>query len=395
MSLTSHLSDKQSPIRHFIYASAPELAIAGTPGGDGKAMASSFGFDQLTALETQIPIPEAAKDRRSHAIIAGMALDYRLRMDLPGFDFAKTAAQKGLDRLAEDPSVVPRGKHIHEVLETALGFAYLTLQEKDNHPLSLARASVPLAWCESIMRSGPTAALSGNLGRQVKRAKTAVDLMMGIDDSLLFDIAMMRDGVDPVLEQWKQGIAAGDSYVPNPRFLGSSAVGGADGDWAIGDLLVDLKTTEKITNPWLRDTLFQLLGYALLDLDDSLGIRRVGILLPRQPFFAVWSMDDLLNRDAAEALPELRSEFVALLGAMLQLQLPDMDLMAKKSSSITDSGQGDVSSNNSGPRCPSSNKSVGRMIEIPGSDDWKIECPTCGCKWHGGSTVLDEHDRCR
>lgn len=157
------------------------------------------------------------------------------------------------------------------------------------------------------MRSGPTAALSGNLGRQVKRAKTAVDLMMGIDHSLLFDIAMMRDGVDPVLEQWKQGIAAGDSYVPNPRFLGSSAVGGADGDWAIGDLLVDLKTMEKITNPWLRDTLFQLLGYALLDLDDSLGIRRVGILLPRQPFFAVWSMDDLLNRDVADALPELRS----------------------------------------------------------------------------------------
>lgn len=45
--------------------------------------------------------------------------------------------------------------------------------------------------------------------------------------------------------------------------------------------------------------------------------------------------------------------------------------------------------------CPSSGENVGRMIPIPGSDDWKIECPTCGTMWHGGSTVLDDHDRRR
>lgn len=44
-------------------------------------------------------------------------------------------------------------------------------------------------------------------------------------------------------------------------------------------------------------------------------------------------------------------------------------------------------------RCPSSGQPVGRMIETPGSDEWKIKCPTCGKWWHGGSTVLDEHDR--
>lgn len=320
MTLTSHLSDKQSPVRQFIHACAPELALAGTAGRDGKAMAEFFGFDELTSLETQLPMPAAVKDRKSHAIVAGMALDYRLRMSLPGFDLANTAGQKGLDILARDTSIVHRGKHIHEVLEMALGFSFRILNEKNPDRMSLVRASVVLSWCESIMRVGPGPVLSGNLGRQIKRAKDAVDLMFGIDESLLFDIERMRDCVNPLIDQWNQEIADGQRYVPNPRFLGSAAVGGADADWAVGDLLVDLKSTEKITNPWLRETLFQLLGYTLLDLDDSLGIRRVGILLPRQPFFTVWSVGELLNRDADEALPQLREEFAGLLVDMLKRQ---------------------------------------------------------------------------
>jgi len=43
--------------------------------------------------------------------------------------------------------------------------------------------------------------------------------------------------------------------------------------------------------------------------------------------------------------------------------------------------------------CPSSGENVGRMIEIPGSDEWNIECPTCGTRWHGGSTTLNDHNR--
>jgi hypothetical protein len=313
MSLTSHLSSKESPIRQFIYESAPQLALAGTRGRRGQEVASSFGFDELIALKTQLAIPGAVKDRKSHASVAGMALDYRLRMDLPGFNFEHTLAQRGLDILAADLGVVHRGKHIHKVLEQALGFAYLTWKERDSHPLSLARASIPLAWCESIARTSPHEALSGELGRRVKRAKNAADLMMSIDDSLVVDIAVMRNAVGPLLDEWNRGIEAGGDYVPNPRFLGSMAIGGADADWAVGDVLVELKTREEITRPWIRDTLFQLFGYALLDLDDSLGIRRVGILLPRQPYFAVWTLDDLLDEDASEALPRLRADFAVLL----------------------------------------------------------------------------------
>lgn len=313
MSLTRHLSSRESPIRQFIYESAPQLAVAGTRGRRGQEVASSFGFDELTALKAQLAIPEEVKDRQKHAVVVGTALDYRLRMDLPEFDFVETVAQRGLDILAANTSVVHRGKHIHKVLEEALGFAYLTWKDQGSDPLSLDRASVPLAWCESIVRAGPYEALSGELGRKIKRAKNAFELMMGIDDALLFDIALMRRSIGPLLDEWNRSIAAGVEYVPNPTFLGSVAVGGGDADWVVGDLLVELKTREEITSPWLRDTLFQLLGYTLLDLDDSLGIRRVGILLPRQPFFAVWTLDDLLNEGADEALPRLRADFADLL----------------------------------------------------------------------------------
>ena len=33
----------------------------------------------------------------------------------------------------------------------------------------------------------------------------------------------------------------------------------------------------------------------------------------------------------------------------------------------------------------------GRKVEIQGSDEWYITCPTCGMQWVGGSTVLPDH----
>ncbi|GAB3563348.1 hypothetical protein GCM10027344_20700 [Spelaeicoccus albus] len=44
-------------------------------------------------------------------------------------------------------------------------------------------------------------------------------------------------------------------------------------------------------------------------------------------------------------------------------------------------------------RCPSSGEPIGRMIESPATDNWYIQCPTCGMKWAGGSTTLSEHNR--
>ena len=324
MSLTSHLRDAASPVRQFVYACAPDLAIAGTRGVAGAAMAAHFGFDDLTSLETQIPVPAEVKpgQRRSHAAEAGTALDYRIRMDLPGFDVTHTIAWRGLSQLEMNLDLVHRGKHLHTLLRETLDFAFLTLKEKAPHPLSVARVSVPLAWCEAIYRAGPSA-LQGSLGRRIKRAKDSVELMMSIEDHLVLDIAQMHHPLTPLLDEWKDAIAGGSFFAPNPHLVAGQAIGGADADLAIDDVLVEVKTREEITNPWLRDTLLQLLGYALLDIDDSLGIRRVAILLPRQPDIAIWELDDILGREAEAALPDLRVEFAELLSAMLSEEPDD------------------------------------------------------------------------
>lgn len=172
-------------------------------------------------------------------------------------------------------------------------------------------------------------ALTNDLGRLIKRAKDAVELVMSIDEDLLFDVARMHKPLAPLLAEWKKAADEGYTYTPNPTFMGSHAVGGADADLVIGDLLIEVKTREQITKPWIRDTLFQLLGYALLDVDDAHGIRRVGILLPRQPHVAIWTLDDLLGRDAERVLPQLRDDFAGLLARILADRLGvDLDDLA-------------------------------------------------------------------
>lgn len=203
-----------------------------------------------------------------------------------------------------------------------MGASYLTLQETNPHPLSLARAAVPLAWCEAIYRIGPVMALSNDTGKQIKRAKDFSDLMMSIDEPLLLDIARMHNPLREVLGQWSQEVAEGADFTPNPTFLGSRFVGGADGDLVFDGVLVEVKTRETITNPWLRESLFQLLGYVLLDIDDAHRIRDVAIVLPRQPHMRHWSVDELLGQDAEQALPELRDAFARLLVDMKVERLP-------------------------------------------------------------------------
>jgi hypothetical protein len=70
-------------------------------------------------------------------------------------------------------------------------------------------------------------------------------------------------------------------FVDNPVFSGGKWVGGADGDFLVGNTLFEVKTTVK---PWnlLQSTVRQLIGYVALDTDDQYQIDEVVIFLPRQ-----------------------------------------------------------------------------------------------------------------
>lgn len=81
---------------------------------------------------------------------------------------------------------------------------------------------------------------------------------------------------------------------------------GADADLIVDDLLIEIKTHRNPANH-LRESLRQLLGYTLLDYDDSHRIRQVGLYYTRHAQLSRWDADDLIRALGAESgLAELR-----------------------------------------------------------------------------------------
>lgn len=316
MALTHHLKSKLSPVRQFLHESAPHFLLAGSRGHLGKDIAREFRFDKLMAQELVLPVPEAVKDKRSHSAPVGTAFDYRVRMMLGGFTLEGTVALIGLQTFQQNTLGVRRGKHMARVLTEA--FALASEQTDDGTEEDRDRLSVVLAWCESFYRAGVYTVIEGSLGKQLRKVASGADLLEAIDPLILSDLSALRAGATDQIKHWSQAIEAGMRFEPNPSFSGSGMVGGADADWMIGDTLVDCKSTEQLTNPWIRDAVFQLLGYTLLDFDDALRIRRLAIWLPRRRALQTWNLDQILERPAEEALPDLRNQFQETLRAWHQ-----------------------------------------------------------------------------
>lgn len=104
--------------------------------------------------------------------------------------------------------------------------------------------------------------------------------------------------------------------VLNPTFAGSRDVGGADADLIVDRCLIDVKTT---TKPRLEArTLYQLLGYVLLDYDGRYDVDSVGIYLARQGILVRWPLEDLLrmlSEEVAPILAQLRADFRTAIGS--------------------------------------------------------------------------------
>lgn len=100
------------------------------------------------------------------------------------------------------------------------------------------------------------------------------------------------------------------SVVCGPSFDGSAFVRGADADLIVDGCLYDVKTTMKPREDLPRN-LRQLLGYALLDWNDALGLERVGFYFSRQGSWLSWALDDLVEQTAAHGatLRQLRDDF--------------------------------------------------------------------------------------
>ncbi|MCM0618042.1 hypothetical protein MOD31_18620 [Paenarthrobacter sp. TYUT067] len=303
MSLTSLLQDPQSPERAYLDHISPLLEASSGRSDGSRAAADALGLTQLARSRTVVSPFQGADGR-----LAGTAFDFRARIELGGFDPLHSVAAAGVGLLATLVPSVENGSHRTRILAEAFDVAIKLLQEPYSDS-GLDRAALLLAYCEQVARKGAVV-MNGSLGTICDQAADGQSFADRIDPRTLGNIRSLMSSSADQLEAWQEQIAIGVRYEPNPGFAGSVFVGGADADWMIGETLIDCKVYSTLTVSKLRDFLRQLLGYVMLDSDDSLGIRRVGIWLPRQRLMPSWSLTHLLGGKAEELLPSLREEFI-------------------------------------------------------------------------------------
>lgn len=104
------------------------------------------------------------------------------------------------------------------------------------------------------------------------------------------------------------------SHTLNPTFDGSEDIGGADADFILGDVLIDIKTSIK---PAINaNYLWQLLGYVLLDYSDCYHIDSIGLYMSRQGSLFQWSLEEavaILSPGKPKSIAEMRKQFRQLM----------------------------------------------------------------------------------
>lgn len=301
MSLTSLLRDPQSSVRMYLEGIASGLSEL-SQNSTSRSSSDHLGLLEISRSTLLHPRPPGVDGG-----LVGTAFDFRARMELGPFNARSSTAATGAAQVARYQRTLENGRHKARVLRGA--FEVASELTRSNSSLDLDRASVLLAYCEQVFRVGEEA-LTGSLGNRLNEAIDAHDFCVRVDRDVLSDLGQLLFASQAQLVAWKDGIASGQNLEMNPAFSGEYLVDGADGDWIIGDTLVDCKVHSEISPATLRKHMIQLLGYVMLDLNDRYGIRNVAIWLPRHQVLVSWPLTRLLGGVSGELLPGLRSGFI-------------------------------------------------------------------------------------
>lgn len=93
--------------------------------------------------------------------------------------------------------------------------------------------------------------------------------------------------------------------IPGPTFTGSPWVGGADADLIVGTTVVEIKAT-RAADLRLRDAQ-QLIGYALLDVDDDYLLTHAAVLSARYGRLVTWDLAEVLDQAGGLTLERART----------------------------------------------------------------------------------------
>ena len=288
MSLTSHIEDKNSPIRDFFDTKFPNT----------RPVVRECN-KLLRDAETIVPADEMAT---GHYSTLGTAIDYRLRYYFAVTPYRELVAWKGAVGVSGEPILwenlgIPLSlpKIAIEGFFQDLDKVLSKLQPVgrklncDGEQL-LNRYCIVLALFEQCFRTVPRPTWS----LFQANVSSADDLLELAPAHWIDDLCAMSEAF---YDYFKDGLK--QKAILNPTFDGSALIGGADADiilemWDGVSCLIDIKAT---VNARIEGKSFhQLLGYCLLDFSNRYRIERVGFYLPRQARFIGWQLEDLIQR---------------------------------------------------------------------------------------------------
>jgi hypothetical protein len=299
--LTAELDKKESPVRRFF----------------DERFTNGLRDVQRRYRQAAPPLVVPSADRaEANPGTVGTAADWLLRFMLHPWPSLKLAAMGA--SLTERRSGL--GEAFTEITES-LGYdphappgAGVTdftgpIGGNDTDPEQLARACWALALLTEMYRN-PMAAMLGPLGRFQDRRGTASELLGLASPAALGQLAGLR-------EVFASALLPQLASRPGRRVLGAEFTGSAliksDADVIAAGLLLDLKTESKLSLG--ITTLWQVIGYALLDFDDAYQLSEVGTFAARYCYLATWDIGTMLGELAGDHvdLPSVRREFQQLL----------------------------------------------------------------------------------
>jgi hypothetical protein len=304
LSLTGHLAAKRSPIHDWFEDNLPHTRAIVADAND-----KLCGVPRATAC----PVPTLA---RTDPALVGTAIDYVLRITLRQDALDDTVAHKGARLLDGHPGMSGRPSNF-----AALASSCACELQPWRRRLTAEEVRQLCLMCAVLARFEQYFRAGGRVAQYVVPPLRRVcdgDDLHGLASALV---------PEPTLADLEALAAAAivdhadlRSAQPlhlNPNFSLSVAIGGADADVIAGGSLLEFKATAK-TSPVQRPEVWQLIGYALLDTDDTYAIASVGVSALRWRKRIVWPVSDLFDEaaKASKSLAEWRAEFAELLAPL-------------------------------------------------------------------------------
>lgn len=278
MSLRQHLDVPTSPVRQAFKEHLPRLAAS---------MRTTWKPAFADVEATTAPVGQPAD-------VLGHAISERLV-------WVRAALSCPSSRLTGADQLVLAGASPSVISELEV----LTAAPAVHNTEHAARAAALVGLLDRARRYGP--ALTEDWYEPLLRATRLEDALASVPEAWVVDLVAVTDRCSSLLEDLPGPAIAG------PVFAGSAAVGGADADLILGGTVIEIKAT-RTPELRLRDAQ-QVIGYALLDLDDTFELSRAALLSARFGQLVSWDLEDLLDQAGGITMAQMRSHLARAVDA--------------------------------------------------------------------------------